>query len=96
MIDDDDEFEDVVDVFESSYNFRFEEPYVSLSLEPHFTSSLSSCASSSHSLFLNTYIATPHTSLRSPVTSTPYGVQRLIPSVVKRRVNVERNVRKKS
>jgi hypothetical protein len=24
----DDEFEDVVDHFESSYNFRFEEPYV--------------------------------------------------------------------
>lgn len=25
---DDDEFDDVADVFESSYNFRFEEPYV--------------------------------------------------------------------
>ena len=28
MIDDEDEFDDVADVFESSYNFRFEEPYV--------------------------------------------------------------------
>ena len=32
LIEDQDEFEDVVDVFESSYNFRFEEPYVASSL----------------------------------------------------------------
>lgn len=29
-LDDEDEFEDIVDRFESSYNFRFEEPYVHL------------------------------------------------------------------
>jgi protein KRI1 len=28
----DDEFEDVVDHFESSYNFRFEEPYVTYTI----------------------------------------------------------------
>jgi hypothetical protein len=28
MIEDEDEFDDVADVFESSFNFRFEEPYV--------------------------------------------------------------------
>ena len=31
LIEDQDEFEDVVDVFENSYNFRFEDPYVSSS-----------------------------------------------------------------
>jgi len=28
VIEDEDEFDDVADVFEDSYNFRFEEPYV--------------------------------------------------------------------
>lgn len=28
ITEDEDEFDDVADVFESSYNFRFEEPYV--------------------------------------------------------------------
>lgn len=37
LIEDEDEFEDVVDVFESSYNFRFEEPYVSPSLWLHLS-----------------------------------------------------------
>lgn len=31
-LDDDEEFEDVVETFETSYNFRFEEPYVNLLL----------------------------------------------------------------
>ena len=33
---DEDEFDDIADAFESSYNFRFEEPYVPYYPSPHF------------------------------------------------------------
>ncbi len=54
---DEDEFDDVVDRFESSYNFRFEEPYVILNLQCHIRSSNAVCSE------------TPRRSLATLVTS---------------------------
>lgn len=84
MIEDEDEFDDVVDVFESSYNFRFEEPYV---VPPH---SERTTATLIFALPTETQLKFPITRETSPqpsVVRTRHG---------RKLEHVERPVRKKS